>query len=88
MTKNIEPDPFAGLEDARRPNPDEPHVVVVVGHTGKKPYANVVGPFPTKTKATTFAVRSRKRARRDGDTQRWGLTFHVRPLMDPKEVER
>jgi len=78
-----EPDPFEDLKDFTPATPDDPHVAVVVGRSGKKPYANVVGPFPNRTQAASYVARSRRVARARGDIQRWNLTFHVRPLMDP-----
>lgn len=91
ISRNAEPDPFEGVIDARRPGLEDPYVVVVVGKTGKtgkRQYANVVGPFPNRREATNFAVGSRKKARREGDLTRYQLTFHVRPMMDPKEITR
>lgn len=78
-----EPDPFAGIEDDQLnwADPDQPHVVVVVGQEKSKRYANVVGPFNDKAAATNYAARSRHGAKKEGVAADKKLSWHVRPIM-------
>lgn len=64
---------------------DAPHMVVITGTEKTKRYANVIGPFENKKKATLYAAKQRREIKKvlaEGYPDH-GWTIHVRHITPP-----
>ena len=60
-------------------------VVVYVGQTKSRRYANVVGPFDEKRLAMNYAARSRNEREFPYYKEHNKISIHVRQMITPKE---